>query len=71
MREATTCQTKELTKSKHAAKIKISIPMRGLKSKVGEQSAWGWRMTDLHKVSATQTVDMNEILQYIIISWTE
>ena len=56
------CQTKELTKSRHAAKNKIYIPMRDLKSKVGELGTWGWNRTDLHKVSATQTVDTNAIL---------
>lgn len=62
MREVTTCQAKELTKSRHTAKNKIHIPMRDLKSKGGELGAWGWKKTDLHKVSATQTGDINAIL---------
>lgn len=55
------CQTKELTKSRHAAKNKIYIPLRDLKSKVGELGAWGWKKADLHKVNATQTVYTNAI----------
>lgn len=56
------CQTKELTKSRCAAKNKIYIPMRDLKSKAGELGVWGWKRTDLRKVSATQIVDTNAIL---------
>lgn len=41
MREVTTCQTKELTKSRHAAKKKTYVPLRDLKWKAGELSAWG------------------------------
>lgn len=42
------CQTKELTESRHVAKNNIYIPMRDLKSEIGELWDWGWERTDFH-----------------------